>query len=224
MWFHSPSVRLMLGHLMMVFSFAWIVRLMVDTPIAPFVWMWMVFVRAFYDGHISGHGGAWARWIPNVLKERVGVPRWHRAHTLGHHIEGFPHRTFTKPQYSQNRHSLNGLTDLVAYGCHALVYCVIGAKLAQISWNLSQWIAWLACAFLTVYLEEFVHRHIHIEGSWMERSTLFLWLRECHREHHKWPYAYNFAITGLWMDMLSRRFRSPKNSALSPGISLTCTR
>eukprot|EP00898_Chlorokybus_atmophyticus_P006539 jgi/Chlat1/6887/Chrsp51S06549 len=132
--------------------------------------------------HYAGHHRWPSKW-------------WYEAH-MGHHVADYPPSRFINGVYifaevdnSQAYLPTMLLTPLA-------VCCVTGV------WSpLRLWMAFWPGVVL-LYLAGELHTSFHLQGSRLERFSVFQKLRTLHYYHHKGTMKHNYAIADFWLDWL----------------------
>lgn len=156
-----------------------------------------------HQGHMSGHRDG---MIKALLPDQC-LTWWYGIHGIGHHQIMYPYRRFVQPAY----HTFQSWSDggeIMIYSLHVIIVAtiVIFARPKILSWTLMQWSIVIAYLLFTIMVEDYFHRHIHLQGSWWEQFSAFRRLRRYHLKHHTRPHTTNFAIVALWVDMLMGTF------------------
>jgi hypothetical protein len=174
-------------------------------------WLWLTYVLGSLGGwyvHRLGHarpgstrGGLAGSWSSLRLD-------WFKAHTIGHHANTYPLRSFTKPEVLASPEPNEPYYYPLFFGFVALTLVmrglVAGLLVAVIAYEVAVWTSWL-------------HEQYHLEGSVLESYAWFRTMREVHRLHHDLTLDVHYGIVDLsWDWALGTLARGQQWSTESP--------
>jgi len=153
---------------------------------------------------ISVAGGVLAAYVTGSFVQAASH-RWlghgavgsffHRRHVLEHH-RIYSERHLVSSEYSAVERSLTPYYALPAGGMIALLGLVL---------PLAPFLGFSATILVSFGAHVYLHKHYHLQHSWLARSRWFRRHRDLHYEHHR-NARRNYAVIDLFWDRLFGTF------------------
>lgn len=167
----------------------------------------IIFKFGFFTTLFTMIGAAFIFASTHRLGHTQLIREWYRSHVGGHHFYAYPPNRTRYSQYIDNKHDVYNL-NTYAYLLSGIVY--LGFIYCFIQRNL-YFITWIAFIILILlYVEYFIHLHVHFKQSWLETWQWFRFLRDVHDEHHR-SFKFNYAVVAIFTDIFAGTFLLPRD-------------
>ncbi len=147
-------------------------------------------------------------WLTHVVGHCKRSGAWYRFHTLGHHVRSYPPARFLQSKYvsyesRRRKMQCNPYIDMNTLMYAPWVPVAAGIHAACGVQDAGTLIVSLATGSIFLLQQDYIHTHIHLLGSWLERYEWFQQLRHMHLKHHQSDMNHNFGVNDFLLDAVA---------------------